>query len=172
MPLFPETPVACACFPNVFQFCHTVNIVSSVKFQEASLLLLHGRNILCFCAAWEHGKTMKQLWKHVSSRGAAPPPPPEMTCGFLAQLVFCKKNNSVIPFPSGVPPPKKNPGFASGFPQLVGLILTGCRSLAATHSLPSPRHGAINTDCVEGQLNAEGYTTLGRLWHNSLSDLM
>ena len=26
-------------------------------------------------------------------RGSAtPPPPPEMTCGFLIQLVFCKKN--------------------------------------------------------------------------------
>ena len=24
-------------------------------------------------------------------RGCAPPPPPEMTCGFLIQLVFCKK---------------------------------------------------------------------------------
>ena len=24
-------------------------------------------------------------------QGCAPPPPPEMTCGFLIQLVFCKK---------------------------------------------------------------------------------
>ena len=24
-------------------------------------------------------------------RGCAPPPPPEMTCGFLIQLVFCEK---------------------------------------------------------------------------------
>ena len=28
-------------------------------------------------------------------RGCAlPPTPPEMTCGFLKQLVFCKKNNN------------------------------------------------------------------------------
>ena len=25
--------------------------------------------------------------------GAHPPPPPEMTCSFLIQLVFCKKKN-------------------------------------------------------------------------------
>ena len=25
-----------------------------------------------------------------------PPPPPEMTCGFLIQLVFCQKKNYVV----------------------------------------------------------------------------
>ena len=38
--------------------------------------------------------------------------PPEMTCGFLTQLVFCinisLRHQSVTPFFSGVPPPKKN----------------------------------------------------------------
>ena len=29
-------------------------------------------------------------------RGCAPPPPPEMTCGFLIQLVFSKKKNYVV----------------------------------------------------------------------------
>ena len=30
-------------------------------------------------------------------RGGAPPPsPPEMTCGFLIQLVFCRKKNYVV----------------------------------------------------------------------------
>ena len=29
-------------------------------------------------------------------RGCAPPPLPEMTCGFLIQLVFCKKKNYVV----------------------------------------------------------------------------
>ena len=47
-------------------------------------------------------------------RGAHPSPS-EMTCGFLMQLVFCKKNvvlsghQSVTPFVSGGPPPIKDP---------------------------------------------------------------
>ena len=40
----------------------------------------------------------------------------EMTCGFLMRLVFCTKmclhHQSVAPFLSGAPPPKKNPGSA------------------------------------------------------------
>ena len=40
--------------------------------------------------------------------------PPEMTCSFLIQLVFCIKiclrHQSVMSFLSGAPPPKKNPG--------------------------------------------------------------
>ena len=52
-------------------------------------------------------------------RGCAPhPPPPEMTCGFLIQLVFCKKKNKKTMWFIGVEveqetnatPPKKNPG--------------------------------------------------------------
>ena len=39
--------------------------------------------------------------------GGAHPPPPEMTCGFLIQLIFCKKM-SVTPFLTGAPPPKKD----------------------------------------------------------------
>ena len=66
--MFSETPVARACFHNVSQFCHTGSIVSSVNFvsKKQNLLLLHGRNISCFRAAWKHGKTRKQLRKHVS----------------------------------------------------------------------------------------------------------
>ena len=48
-------------------------------------------------------------------RGCAPPPP-EMTCGFLIQLVFCKKNYVVYWCWSRArdecTPPKKNPGSA------------------------------------------------------------
>ena len=40
-------------------------------------------------------------------RGCAPPPP-EMTCGFLIQLVFCTKKKQE----TSAPPPKKNPGSA------------------------------------------------------------
>ena len=43
-------------------------------------------------------------------------PLPEMTYGFLIQLVFCQKKCDlsvlVTPFVSGAPPPKKNPGSA------------------------------------------------------------
>ena len=44
------------------------------------------------------------------------PPPPEMTCGFLIQLVFCKKNlwfiGVEVEQETSAPPPKKNPGSA------------------------------------------------------------
>ena len=47
-------------------------------------------------------------------RGCAPPP--EMTCGFLIQLVFCKKTMWFIGVEveqeTSAPPPKKNPGSA------------------------------------------------------------
>ena len=45
------------------------------------------------------------------------PPPPEMTCGFLIQLVFCKKKTMwfigvEVEQETSAPPPKKNPGSA------------------------------------------------------------
>ena len=50
-------------------------------------------------------------------RGCAPPPPPEMTCGFLIQLVFCKKKTMwfigvEVEQETSAPSPKKNPGSA------------------------------------------------------------
>ena len=45
-------------------------------------------------------------------------PPPEMTCGFLIQLVFCKKKKLCgligveVEQEMSAPPPKKNPGSA------------------------------------------------------------
>ena len=49
-------------------------------------------------------------------RGCAPPPP-EMTCGFLIQLVLCKKKTTwfigvEVEQETSAPPPKKNPGSA------------------------------------------------------------
>ena len=59
--------------------------------------------------------------------GGCAPPPPEMTCGFLIQLVFCKKTTTTITTTTtktmwfigveveqetSAPPPKKNPGSA------------------------------------------------------------
>ena len=45
-------------------------------------------------------------------RGCAPSP--EMTCGFLIQLVFCKKKKlrGLLVLKKSAPPPKKNPGSA------------------------------------------------------------
>ena len=44
-------------------------------------------------------------------------PPPEMTCGFLIQLVFCKKKTMrcigvEVEQETSAPPPKENPGSA------------------------------------------------------------
>jgi len=49
--------------------------------------------------------------------GGCEPPPPEMTCGFLIQLVFCKKKTTrfigvEVEQETSAPPPKKNPGSA------------------------------------------------------------
>ena len=48
-------------------------------------------------------------------------PPTDMTCGFLIQLVFCKKNQKTMWFigveveeETSAPPPEKNPGSALG----------------------------------------------------------
>ena len=45
------------------------------------------------------------------------PHPPEMTCGFLIQLVFCQKKTIwfigvEVEQETSAPPPKKNPGSA------------------------------------------------------------
>ena len=46
------------------------------------------------------------------------PLPPEMTCGFLIQLVLCKKKKPMwfigveVKQETSAPPPKKNPGSA------------------------------------------------------------
>ena len=52
-----------------------------------------------------------QEWIQGDSAGGAHPPP-EVTCGFLIQLVFTSSHQSVTPFLSGARPPKKNPRFA------------------------------------------------------------
>ena len=46
--------------------------------------------------------------------------PPEMTCGFLIQLVFCKKKTMwfigvEVEQETSAPPPKKNPGSAPAY---------------------------------------------------------
>ena len=61
-------------------------------------------------------------------------PPPEMTCGFLIQLVFCKKNTMwfigvEVEQETSAPPRKKNPGSAPEFSHFITKIL-----LTGTHS--------------------------------------
>ena len=48
------------------------------------------------------------------------PPPPEMTCGFLTQLVFCQKKTMwfigvEVEQETSAPSPEKNPGSAPAF---------------------------------------------------------
>ena len=56
------------------------------------------------------------------------PPPPEMTCGFLIQLVFCKKKTTMwfigveVEQETSAPPPKKNPGSAPDFDKLQFMV--------------------------------------------------
>ena len=59
------------------------------------------------------------------------PPPPAMTCGFLIQLVFCKKKNYVVEVEqeTSAPPPKKNAGSAPVFE------LLGWKNLARQHEI-------------------------------------
>ena len=67
-------------------------------------------------------------------RGCAPPPPPEMTSGFLKQLVFCEKKTMwfigvEVEQETSAPPPKKNPESASALGQWgrqATLLLAGC----------------------------------------------
>ena len=62
-------------------------------------------------------------------RGYAPPPPrPEMTCGFLIILVFCKKKTMwfigvEVEQETSAPPPKKNPKSAPRITQLIFALL-------------------------------------------------
>ena len=68
-----------------------------------------------------------------------PPPPREMTCGFLIQLVFCKKKNYVAMWFIGVevehetsaPPSKKNPGSA---PEYVIIIPREARFIISSRA--------------------------------------
>ena len=70
------------------------------------------------------GKLRNGLCFRGGSRGRVqgvrtpPPPPSEMTCGFLIQLVFCKKKKTMwfigveVEQETSAPPPKKIPGSA------------------------------------------------------------
>ena len=66
--------------------------------------------------------------------------PPEMTCGFLVQLVFCQTMWFIgveVEQEKSAPPPKKNPGStpAIGHFTVVGLVSSGCKE-SQFYSLP------------------------------------
>ena len=66
--------------------------------------------------------------------------PPEMTCGFLIQLVFCQTMWFIgveVEQEKSAPPPKKNPGSAPaiGHFTVVSLVSSGCKE-SQFYSLP------------------------------------
>ena len=69
---------------------------------------LGARNSSCPCRGGSRGRV----------QGVRTPPTPEMTCGFLIQLVFCQKKTMwfigvEVEQETSAPPPKKNPASAS-----------------------------------------------------------
>ena len=59
-----------------------------------------------------------------------PLPPPEMTCGFLIQLVFCQKKTMwfigvEVEQQTSEPPPKRNPGSAPDWKVYLGILVFG-----------------------------------------------
>ena len=75
---------------------------------------MHWDHADCTCACPQQTSLDGGAELEAGCRGCAPPPPtwPEMTCGLLKQLVFCKKALWVSYAIRGAPPPMKNPGSA------------------------------------------------------------
>ena len=78
------------------------------------LLFLRSKNFILCLEVKKQGRIQGE-----GARGAHPSPlPPEMTCGFLIQLGFCKKKKTMcfigveVEQETSAPPPKKNPGSA------------------------------------------------------------
>ena len=91
-------------------------------------------------------------------QGVPPPTPPEMTCGFLIQLVrICQKKKKTMWFiaieveqGTSAPPPKKNPGSAPA------CILLHCNtSCSIVDSSSRPLSGTLHTKCMNN----------GTIWH-------
>ena len=97
------------------------------KIGHFALLVLN--KLFCNMSCWLNssyfsGKCLVCVAGRGRSRGRVqgvrtPPPSPEMTCGFLIQLVFFKKTMWFISVEveqeTSAPPPKKNPGSAPGW---------------------------------------------------------
>ena len=74
-----------------------------------------------FNGGYKRKTNTDKRWTRGGSRGRVQgvrtPTPPEMTCSFLIQLVFCKKKTMwfigvEVEQGTSAPPPKKNPGSA------------------------------------------------------------
>ena len=67
-----------------------------------------------------------------------PPPPTEMTCGFLIQLVFCKKNYVFIGVEveqeTSAPSLKKDPGSAPGISNTTTHLSTHVQPSVTSHA--------------------------------------
>ena len=82
-------------------------VVRVITYANASLVLFVNRD--------RGGSRGRVQWV----RTPPPPTPAELTCGFLIQLIFCKKRKKTMWFigvvveqETSAPPPKKNPGSA------------------------------------------------------------
>ena len=99
----------------IWQFCCMVDIISShitTFFQIWSTVVGNDESCMAFLGA-DLGRVQ-----------GVHPPPPEMNCGFLIQLVFYKKKKKTMWFigveveqEKSAPPQKKIPGYAPGFSQ-------------------------------------------------------
>ena len=108
-------------------------------------------------------------------RGCAPPP--EMTCSFLIQLVFCKKKMWFIGVEveqeMSAPPPEKNPGSAPVVTQhhLDILNIITWESLStAERFLSLSKKSSILSCSLELLLNVTLFTSLA--WTSSCSNFV
>ena len=88
------------------------------------------------------------FWSEIISRGRVqgvrtPLSTPEMTCGFLIQLVFCKEKTMwfigvQVEQETSAPPPKKNPGSAPAGPLKQKILGRHNRNFVRRITLQSP----------------------------------
>ena len=89
------------------------------------------------------------FWSEIISRGRVqgvrtPLSTPEMTCGFLVQLVFCKKKKTMwfigvqVEQETSAPPPKKNPGSVPAGPLKQKILGRHNRNFVRRITLQSP----------------------------------
>ena len=89
-------------------FCGRILSAPRKKDGESGTKTQNRQGFVCCWSCWSRydAKTAKNSFRGIQSRipGAdlgggcreCAPPPPEMTCGFLIQLVFCEKKNYVV----------------------------------------------------------------------------
>ena len=114
----------------VAEFFHTIvyNVyVPELRYKMSMTQILSGVAECVFkLADWEANQQIRKAGNTSALTGAdlgggcrgahLPPSPSEMTCGFVIQLVFCKKKTMwfdvEVEQGTSAPPPNKNPGSA------------------------------------------------------------